>query len=67
MYVRFVVTDAAFSHTAAETIETIKDRKDKKKKKKEKDIEDLIEVKLLHKSLVEVSTANAHLRYGILT
>lgn len=41
-------------HSAADTLETIKERKEKKKRKKEKEIGELIEIRLLHKSLVEV-------------
>ena len=41
-------------HTAADTLEVVKERKEKKKRKKEKEIEELVEIKLLHKSLVEV-------------
>ena len=43
--------------TAANSLETIKERKEKKKRKKEKEIEELVEIKLLHKSLIEVSKA----------
>ena len=40
--------------TAADTLETIKDRKEKKKRKKDKDVEELLELRILHKSLAEV-------------
>jgi len=42
--------------TAADTLETIKDRKEKKKRKKDKDTEELLELRILHKSLVEVGS-----------
>ena len=41
--------------TAADTLEVIKERKEKKKRKKDKDVEELIQVKILLASLVEVS------------
>jgi hypothetical protein len=41
---------------AADTLETIKDRKEKKKRKKDKDVEELLELRILHKSLVEVGS-----------
>jgi hypothetical protein len=40
--------------TAADTLEVIQDRKGKKKRKKDKEVEELLEIKILHKSLVEV-------------
>jgi hypothetical protein len=40
---------------AADTLEMVKDRKEKKKRKKDKEIEELMEIKILHKSLVEVN------------
>ena len=46
-------------HTAAETLEAIKERKEKKKRKKEKEIEELVEIKLLHKSLIDVRRPQA--------
>lgn len=50
------VTAAVISafQTAADTLELIKDHKEKKKRKKYKDVEELLEIKILHKSLVEV-------------
>jgi hypothetical protein len=44
--------------SAADTLEVIKDRKEKKKRRKDKDVEELLEIKILHKSLVEVSIFN---------
>jgi hypothetical protein len=41
--------------TAADTLEIIQDRKAKKKRKKDKEVEELLEIKILHKSLVEVN------------
>ena len=41
--------------TAADTLEFVKERKEKKKRKKEKEVEELLEIRILHKSLVEVS------------
>jgi hypothetical protein len=40
--------------TAADTLEIIQDRKAKKKRKKDKEVEELLEIKILHRSLVEV-------------
>ena len=40
---------------AADALEFVRERKQKKKRKKDKDIEELLEIKILHKSLVEVS------------
>ena len=40
--------------TAVDTLDVIKERKEKKKKKKERDVEELVEIKLLQRSLVEV-------------
>jgi len=40
--------------TAADTLEVIQDRKAKAKRKKEQEAEELLEIKILHKSLVEV-------------
>jgi hypothetical protein len=45
---------SAFS-TAADAVEFIKDRKEKKKRKKEKEVEELLQIRILHKSLVEVN------------
>ncbi|RDW57299.1 hypothetical protein BP5796_12749 [Coleophoma crateriformis] len=42
--------------TAAEALEVIKDRKDKKKRKKDKEVEELVEIRILHRSLVEGGT-----------
>jgi hypothetical protein len=51
------VTSAIVSafQTAADTLEIIQDRKEKKRRKKDKDVEELMEMKILHKSLVEVN------------
>lgn len=43
--------------TAADALEFVKERKEKKKRKKDKEVEELLEIKILHKSLVEVSRA----------
>ena len=40
--------------TAADTLEVVRDRKEKKKRKKDKEAEELFELKIIHKSLVEV-------------
>lgn len=50
------VTTAIVSafQTAADAVEFIKDRKDRRKRKKDVDIEELLEIKILHRSLVEV-------------
>lgn len=40
--------------TAADALESIRDHKEKKKRKREKDIEELLEIKILHKSLLHV-------------
>jgi predicted phage tail protein len=45
-------------HTAADTLATIKDNKEKKRRKKERDIEELLEIRILHRSLVEVTHAD---------
>jgi hypothetical protein len=42
--------------TAADTLEVVKDRKEKKKRKKDKEVQELLEIKILHKSLVEVTS-----------
>ncbi|KAK6437685.1 hypothetical protein LTR95_006114 [Oleoguttula sp. CCFEE 5521] len=39
--------------TAADTLEQIKERKERKKRRKEREVEELMEIKILHKSLVE--------------
>nr|OQO19040.1 hypothetical protein B0A51_12319 [Rachicladosporium sp. CCFEE 5018] len=39
--------------TAADTLEQIKERKEKKKRRKEREVEELMEIKILHKPLVE--------------
>jgi hypothetical protein len=53
------VTNAIVSayQAAADTLEIVKERKDKKKRKKDKEIEELLEIKILHRSLVEVNAA----------
>ena len=50
------VTTAIVSafQTAADTLETVKERKERKRRKRDKDVEELLEIKILHKSLVEV-------------
>lgn len=54
--------------TAAEVLENIKDRKDKKKRKRDRDIEELLEIKILHKSLVQVNDNPAtEILYHLLT
>jgi hypothetical protein len=42
---------------AAELVEHIRDSKEKKKRKRDRDFEELLEIKILHKSLVQVSVA----------
>ncbi|KAK6442429.1 hypothetical protein LTR95_001337 [Oleoguttula sp. CCFEE 5521] len=39
--------------TAADTLDQIKERKEKKKRRKEREVEELMEIRILHKSLVE--------------
>jgi hypothetical protein len=41
--------------TAADTLELIKERKEKKRRKKDRDVEELLEIRILHKSLIEVN------------
>ncbi|OQV08968.1 hypothetical protein CLAIMM_13162 isoform 2 [Cladophialophora immunda] len=41
---------------AADALEFIKERKEKKKRKKDKELEELLEIKILHKSLIEGGT-----------
>jgi hypothetical protein len=50
--------------TAADTLEIIQDRKAKKKRKKDKEVEELLEIRILHKSLVEVIGRSPNLLYG---
>lgn len=45
--------------TAADTLEMLKDRREAKNRKKEKEIEVLLEIKILHKSLVEVNLSTS--------
>lgn len=53
-----VAAIVASFQTAADTLEFIKERKEKRKKKRvEKDLEELLEIKILYKSLIEVSRA----------
>lgn len=42
--------------TAADIVEAIRVRKEKRKRKRDRDIEELLEIKILHKSLTEVSS-----------
>ncbi|KAF2106662.1 hypothetical protein BDV96DRAFT_328388 [Lophiotrema nucula] len=42
--------------TAADTLDIIIDRKERKKRKKDKEVEELLEIRILHKSLVEGGT-----------
>ncbi len=44
--------------TAADTLETIKTRKEKRKRKKDKEVEELLEIRILHTSLVEVRSSS---------
>ena len=39
---------------AADALEFVKERKEKKRRKKDRELEELLEIKILHKSLVEV-------------
>ncbi|KAF2446710.1 hypothetical protein P171DRAFT_429677 [Karstenula rhodostoma CBS 690.94] len=52
------VTGAIVSafQTAADAVDFIKDRKEKKRRKKDKEAEESLEIKILHKSLVEGGT-----------
>ena len=54
---RVVAAIVTTFQTAAELLEHIKDYKEKKKRKREREIEELLEIKILHKSLVQVSDA----------
>ncbi|EXJ72736.1 uncharacterized protein A1O5_03883 [Cladophialophora psammophila CBS 110553] len=55
---------------AADTLEFVKERKEKKKRKKDRELEELLEIKILHKSLVEGGTRcrkhceNRHQQFG---
>ena len=53
---------------AADTLAIVKERKEKKKKKNDKEVEELVEIKLLHKSLSEVRmlTTRNYSRYSYL-
>jgi hypothetical protein len=53
------VTGAIVSafQTAADAVDFIKDRKEKKRRRKDKETEELLEIKILHKSLVEVKSS----------
>ncbi|KAK7189077.1 hypothetical protein DPSP01_010336 [Paraphaeosphaeria sporulosa] len=42
--------------TAADTVDFIKDRKEKKRRRKDKETEELLEIRILHRSLVEGGT-----------
>jgi hypothetical protein len=50
--------------TAADMLEFVKYRKVKKKRARERGLLELLEIKLLHKSLVEVSKASAPSIHG---
>jgi hypothetical protein len=52
-------------HTAADTLATIKDNKEKKKRKKQRDIEELLEIRILHRSLIEVFRADSTSAFSI--
>lgn len=52
---RVVAAIVTAFQTAAEVLEHIKDRKEKKKRKRDKEAEELLEIKILHKSLLQVS------------
>jgi hypothetical protein len=52
--------------TAADTLEIIQDRKGKKKRKKDKEVEELLEIRILHRSLVEVIRRSPNLLYRTL-
>lgn len=51
---RAVAAIAIAFETAADSLESIRDHKERKKRKREKDIEELFEIKILHKSLLHV-------------
>lgn len=52
---RVVAAIVTTFQTAAELLEHIKDCKEKKKRKRDREFEELLEIKILHKSLVQVS------------
>lgn len=54
---RVVAAIVTTFQTAAELLEHIKDSKEKKKRKRDREVEELLEIKILHKSLVQVSVA----------
>lgn len=62
---RVTATIVSAFQTAADILELIKARKDTKKKKKDKDFEELVEIKILHKSLIEVRSISARTRHFI--
>ncbi|KAM0716661.1 hypothetical protein Q7P37_008106 [Cladosporium fusiforme] len=49
---RAVTAIAVAFETAADSLESIRDQKERKKRKREKDLEELFEIKILHKSLL---------------
>lgn len=51
---RAVAAIVSTFQSAADTLEVVKDRREKKKRKKDKEVEELFELKMLHRSLVEV-------------
>ena len=51
---RVVAAIVTTFQTAAELLEHIKDCKEKKKRKRDREVEELLEIKILHKSLVQV-------------
>ncbi|KAK3071870.1 hypothetical protein LTR53_007861 [Teratosphaeriaceae sp. CCFEE 6253] len=69
---RAVAAIVSAFQTAADTLETVRDREEKKKRKREKEFEELLEIKILLKSLVERQGAakcrkhceNRHKQFG---
>lgn len=51
---RVVAAIVTTFQTASELLEHIKDCKEKKKRKRDREVEELLEIKILHKSLVQV-------------
>ncbi|KAK3071088.1 hypothetical protein LTR53_009282 [Teratosphaeriaceae sp. CCFEE 6253] len=67
---RAVAAIVSAFQTAVDTLETVQDRKEKKKRKREKEFEELLEIKILLKSLVEGAAKcrkhceNRHKQFG---
>jgi len=62
---RVTVAIVSAFQTAADTLEIIKDRKEKKKRKKDREVEELLEIRILHKSLVEVRSSTSSTEFSV--